>query len=427
MINIRKWCFFLAFLATLSLFSCTDYNTTTASVYELDNEKIEDVGVIEEEILPPVEIVIGAVGDIMVHGPQLRAQYNPDMDEYNFTNNFKYIKPYLQEADLVIGNLETTFAGKEKGYSSYPMFNSPDTLADSLKEAGFDIISTANNHTIDSGSEGMIRTIEVLEDRGLEVIGTRKEESSENFIIKDVKDIRLGLTAYTYETPIFGDYRTLNALKIPKEIEGLINTFSYEGLDEDLMEMKATADKMKEAGAEVVIFYVHWGEEYQRQPNQYQKYIAGKLIDYGVDIILGSHPHVLQPIELLESIGKYSSPVVVYSMGNFISNQRYEILKNRYTEDGIIVKIKIKKNLQKKALAIDQVSYVPTWVHKYYLNGKAVYEIIPVLDALDNKKDYNLENSQTIWRVENSKNNTLQLIESGDVSLEKRKDLKEVL
>ncbi|SET68055.1 poly-gamma-glutamate synthesis protein (capsule biosynthesis protein) [Natronincola peptidivorans] len=368
----------------------------------------------EEEITPPVEIVISAVGDIMVHGPQLRAQHNASTGDYDFTNNFQFIEAYLKAGDLTIGNLETTFGGEEKGYSSFPKFNTPDALADALKKAGFDVIVTANNHTIDTGSSGMLRTIDVLQNRDLMVVGTRRSEDINNFIMKDIKGIKIGLTAYTYESPPYGDFKTLNGLIVPKEVESLINTFSYDSLDEDLLKMKQEVKEMKAMGAEIIIFYLHWGAEYHRQPNHYQRYIAEKLAEYGVDIILGSHPHVVQPVEFIETTeGK---TLVVYSMGNFISNQRYEILNNRFTEDGIIINIKIKKDFQEDLVTIEKVSYVPTWVHRYIAQGKTFYEIIPVADALEDKSFYNLNNQQAIWRVENSMKNTIEIIESENVS-----------
>lgn len=423
MVQIRKSCYVLLLLVIIVfLASCTKLSISTTPIAE-ETEKVIPEEIKEEAFHPPVKISLVAVGDIMVHGPQLRAQYNPEIGEHDFTNNFQFIKPYIQEADLAIANLETTFGGKEKGYSSFPMFNSPDALADALKETGFHVISTANNHTIDTGKKGMIRTIEVIKDRGLEVIGTRKEENIKNYIIKDIKDIKFGLTAYTYETPIYGQYRTLNGIKIPKEIEGLINSFSYETLEEDLLRMKETVDMMKNAGAEIIIFYLHWGEEYQRRPNPYQRTIAEKLKGYGVDILFGSHPHVLQPIEFLESEKDSSKTLVVYSMGNFLSNQRYEILENRYTEDGIIINVKIKKDFEKKEVTIEEVSYVPTWVYRYYPKGKAVYEIIPVMDALENHIEYSINNNETIWRIDHSKNNTLQLMESSNVSAYQRSTL----
>ncbi len=411
--NIRKICFLLVLMLISFTISCGDGGSPTAFVYEKNNPNIMEFGI--GEGLQAIDINIGAVGDIMVHGPQIRAQYDQATNTYNFHNNFELIEPYLADMDLAIANLETTLAGEEAGYSGYPRFNSPDAIADALKDAGFHVISTANNHIMDRGKEGFIRTIEVLNSRGLDVIGSRKNIPEENFIIKDIKGVNVGLTAYTYETPMFSGRKTINGIVVPEDVEDLINTFSYEKLDEDLHKLEATVNKMKEAGAQLIVFCMHWGEEYQREPTPHQRYIANKLGGFGVDIILGSHPHVVQPIELQEIKGREAKIVVVYSLGNFLSNQRYEILNNRYTEDGIIVKIRIQKNLKEKALAIDQVSVIPTWVYRYFKQGKTMYEILPIMDALNRKEYYNLEDPQTLWRIKNSKENTLELIDSADV------------
>ncbi|WP_026477164.1 CapA family protein [Alkaliphilus transvaalensis] len=376
-----------------------------------DENPIEDEVI--EEILPEfVEIQISGVGDIMVHGPQLRAQYDSASKTYNFDNNFKYISPYFQEADLMLGNLETTFGGEVRGFSSYPMFNTPDQLAESLKKAGFHAVSTANNHSFDTGKEGMIRTLDVLRDEGLKTFGTRKDITEDSFVVMDVKGIKVGLSSYTYETPMQAGQRAINAMIIPKDVQPLIDTFSYELLEEDLASIQERVKQMKEQGAELIVFYMHWGNEYHRQPNQYQRAIAQELSNYGVDIIFGSHPHVLQPIEVIESELDGSQTAVIYSMGNFLSNQRYEILDNRYTEDGIIVNVRAEKNLLTNEIVLKEITYVPTWVHRYFVEGKTVYEIVPTYDAVKEPEQYGINSSQSLWRVENSHQNTLTIIES---------------
>ncbi|MCC5909618.1 MAG: CapA family protein [Clostridiaceae bacterium] len=416
----KKKIILLLLVTLIALLFLPSYNSKKSQPTLESSQSIEEIPTMKEEPIPPppAEIVIAAVGDIMVHGPQLRAQYDSESNQYDFTNNFQFVKDYLKEADLTIGNLETTFAGEEKGYSSFPMFNTPDALADALKEAGFQIISTANNHTIDTGSKGMFRTVDVLESRGLKVTGTRRDENTDNFIIETINDIKVGLTSYTYETPRFGEYKTLNGIKMPKEIEDHINSFSYEYLDEDLLKIEETIKEMKGQGAEVIVFYVHWGEEYQRQPNRYQRYIAHQLSNYGVDIVFGSHPHVIQPIEFIESEDGEQKTLVVYSLGNFLSNQRYEILKNRYTEDGIIVNVKIEKDFKEDHVSIKEVSYIPTWVYRYYPHGKPIFEIIPVVEALENLDSYHITNQQMLWRMQNSKNNTIELIDSQSMESE---------
>lgn len=367
------------------------------------------------EVQPSYEtILISAVGDVMVHGPQLKAQYNPQTDSYNFNNNFEFMKPYIKKADLAIANLETTFGGKERGYSSFPMFNTPDDLADALQQAGFNTIVTINNHTYDKGTDGLLRTLTVLRDKELTTIGTRKNEAEKSYDVIEVKGIQVGITAFTYETPRWGQYKTLNAIKIPKEAESLIDSFSYEYLEEDLEKIRQRIEKMKNEGAELIVFYVHWGEEYQRKPNAYQRKIAQILSNFGVDIIFGSHPHVVQSMEIINSEIDQHSTLVVYSMGNFLSNQRYEIMNNRYTEDGLMVNVLVQKNLMNNKITLEEVSYIPTWVHRYNKSGKWYYEIIPVVEASLNPEAYNLLNNDSRSRASRSKNNTIEILQTED-------------
>ncbi|SCY64526.1 CapA family protein [Alkaliphilus peptidifermentans] len=409
--------FIMVLCLSLTFISCQLKHENTALPIETMLEENPEKNGIEIPVVKPqfVDISISAVGDIMVHSPQLTAQYFGD--EYNFDNNFKYIKPYLQSTDLMLGNLETTFGGSDRGYSGYPLFNSPDALATALKEAGFHALATANNHSFDTGRAGILRTIEVLRQENLMPFGTRLNEEEESFIIMEVKGINVGLTSFTYETPRLGNYKAINSIRIPTDTEALIDSFSYEFLEDDLLVMKDRVDKMKDKGAEVLIFCLHWGNEYHQKPSSYQKRIAQELADYGVNIIFGSHPHVLQPIEIISSTDNMNQTLVAYSLGNFISNQRYEYLNNRYTEDGMIVNVTLRKDLINDNIEFSEITFVPTWVHKYRKEGRSVYEIIPLYDALENKEEYNLISSDSIWRAENSKNNTIGLIENKSIGV----------
>ncbi|MFT9494334.1 CapA family protein [Anaerosolibacter sp.] len=366
-----------------------------------------------ESVTPPkpIEIRITAVGDVMVHGPQLKAQYDSISGQFDFHNNFQFIKPYIESADLALLNLETTFGGEEKGYSSFPRFNSPDSLAEALKTAGFDVAVTGNNHTIDTGMDGVVRTLEVLQAQGFKTIGTRKSVEESRFLIEDVQGIKVGITAYTYETPAYGKNKTINALIMPSLLEPLINSFRFDRWKEDLSQIKSTIDAMRVAGAEIIVFYLHWGEEFQRSPNQSQKQIAQDLNAHGVDVIFGSHPHVLQPIEWIKHPDHDHQTLVVYSLGNFLSNQRYEILKNRYTEDGMLVHIKIQKDLVTNGTTISHVGYQPTWVHKYVRGDKRIFEILPLPQALQNPQVFHLSSSDAQHRAKLSYHNTTSLLQ----------------
>ena len=365
----------------------------------------------QEEVPPEdVEITITAVGDVMVHGPQLKAQFNKENLSYDFKNNFQHIKHYIEKADLALCNLETTLSGEEKKYSSYPRFNSPDSLGVAIKDAGFDVVVTANNHSIDLGAHGVDRTLAILKILELQSVGTKVDNTKDNFIITDVKGVKVGTIAYTYETPKYHGKRTINALVIPPEVEDRINTLAYDDPDSQLSLMKAEIDRMKSQGAEVLIFYMHWGNEYQLKPTEYQMSMAQALCEYGVDIIFGSHPHVIQPMELIKSQDNQQTTLVVYSMGNILSNQRYEILRKRHTEDGILVNVSMKKNLKTQKTSLEKVTYIPTWVHKYQEQGRNVFEILPLHQEV-NKEDFKLH-TNNLWRAENSKNNTMTIIDS---------------
>ena len=362
------------------------------------------------------EASIVAVGDIIIHEQQLKAQFNEGTGEYNFENNFKYVKSHIKSADMALANLETTLAGKQQKYTGYPLFNSPSSIVDAIKDCGFDILSTVNNHTIDRGSAGVFSTVAEIQKRNLKAIGTRENLNKKPYIIEDVKGIKIGVISYSDETPRKGKRKTLNAIEIPSDVEDLLNTFSYEHLEEDLSKIKVQIDEMKSQGAEAIIFFVHWGNEYARQPNQHQTRIANTLCDYGVDVIIGSHPHVVQPIEFITSKKTGKRSLVVYSMGNFISNQQYERTNNRYTEDGIIVNIQIKKSKLAKDITISGVSYIPTWVHRYSDNSRFVYEVLPLTDALASKEEYKLNDAIEVWRAENSEKNTRMLMgESNEI------------
>ncbi len=324
------------------------------------------------EIEEPVDLDIVCVGDIMVHTPQIGAQKVPNEDRYDYTNNYKYVKQYIESADFAICNLETTFAGPP--YYGYPLFAAPDELADAIKDAGFDLVSTANNHMNDRGRKGIIGTQEVLKSRGLNYTGSRLSEKEPRYAVSDVKGVKIATVSYTYETPSSSGI-SINGIPVASECENLINSFSYENLDSELEKMGKTVKEARKAGADVVIMFLHWGDEYSLEPNDYQVKIANYLAnDVKVDIIFGSHPHVMQKIDSIDGVPVY------YSLGNFISNQRFETLGDYMTEIGLIGQVKISVDKENKTVKILKKGALPTWVERYRDAGRLIYEIIP-LDA----------------------------------------------
>lgn len=356
-------------------------------------------------------VTISAIGDIMAHDDQLKAQFDKDTNTYSFDNNFKYVKPYISKSDLAIGNLETTLAGPKAKYSSFPKFNSPDELADAIKNSGIDIVSTINNHTYDRGSDGVYRTLDVLNSKNIEHVGTKKNDTNENFLIKDIDGVKLGVTAFSYGQ-VYGSTTALNGLPVNYNDLNNLNIFNSSYVDIAFNEIKDTLDVMNNKETDLQAVILHWGDEYTRQPNKFQKELAKKLCDYGVDIIIGSHPHMVQPIEMINSDENDNETLVIYSLGNFLSNQRNEILNKKYTEDGVIVNIDIDKNLNTGETTISNVEYIPTWVNKYNnKKGKLTYEIIPLI----NEKQFSKIDNLPLDKAKKSYNNTTSIIGSSDI------------
>jgi len=313
-------------------------------------------------------VKIRAVGDIMMHGPQVEAGLKDD-GTYDFDHFFEHIRPYLENADITIGNLETTISNDEKGYGGYPMFRTPEAILDALAKAGFDIITTANNHSFDGREFGVVNTLDKLDEYGFLHTGTaRTEEERDNVLIVEKNDIRIAILAYTYGT---------NGMEVTIPDEKLPYMVNY--IDEALI--REDIGRAREAGAEIIIASMHWGDEYVRKPNDVQKGYADLLGSLGVDIILGSHPHVLQPMEKRTAVmedGTEKEIFVIYSLGNFISNQR-----DRYKDSGVILDIEIIKDYDAGTVQIGRVGYIPTWVHRFVNNGRSDYNVLPVAGYKD--------------------------------------------
>lgn len=323
------------------------------------------------EMVPyTTEAKLIAVGDIMMHGSQIRSGYNSQTKSYSYETFFREVKDILATGDWVIGNLETTLAGAEAKYTGYPRFNAPAELADAIKEAGFNILTTANNHSLDRNEKGVLKTLENVKERGLKPVGTAEsQEESEEILIVENHEISLAILAYTYGT---------NGIPIPKGKDYLVNLIKEEEIVTDIL-------KARQLGADIVTVALHFGSEYQRQPNAKQKQLVEVLIKAGADIILGSHPHVVQPYQIFEvpgEGGEIRKAVAIYSMGNFISNQR-----GNYKDLGVIFEVNLQKNFPEETVEIVEVEALPTWVHRYRQNGKWIFRVLPLEKVLAAKND----------------------------------------
>lgn len=359
------------------------------------------------------KLTLSAVGDVMIHNSQLIAQKQYD-GTYNFYNNFRLIKDYIKNTDLSIANLETTI-NENKKISAYPSFNSPDAILDALKDTGFDIISTINNHSLDTGESGIPSTINEIKERGLNYVGTRLNEIDARFITKEINDIKIGVSSFSYaDEKISNSY--LNGIPSGKS-RNLLNTIDQYSVDKSFETIKKEIDLMKQNGCELIVLNIHWGEEYNQTPSNYQKQLAKLLINEGVDIILGSHPHVVQPVETIVSDDGLHSGVVFYSLGNIISNQQEEEMGFTKSENGLLPIIEIEKTNEKVELT--KIEYIPTWVSRKNIGGDNKYEytIVPLngdLQTLSQNEEFSL------YDLEHSLNDTIKAVSNDNVSIYKK-------
>ena len=329
----------------------------------------------------PVTASISAQGDLLIHGGIIKSCSFGD--GYDFESNFRYLAPYLEEYDYSIANLETTFGGDDNPYQGWPLFNVPDAFGDAVVDAGFDMLLTANNHCYDTLEPGLLRTLEVSREKGMETLGTRLNGDEPRYSLVNINGIWVGMTAYTYTTSMSNGKPSLNG-NMPVQNDHLVNYFSYNDLGAFYSELEDLLLRMHAEGVDATMVFIHWGTEYEITENNYQNTIAQKICDLGVDVIVGGHPHVVQPVELLTSAtDPEHKTVCIYSLGNAISNQRISEmrLKTGHTEDGALFSVTFEKDPESGAVELSAVDVVPTWVALDSRNGKLEYNILPLVDA----------------------------------------------
>ncbi len=311
----------------------------------------------------PVErFTIVAVGDLMAHLPQVSAAKTAS--GYDFAPCFAPVASRVSAADLAIGNFETVTAGSPAGYTGYPAFNTPDEYAQAAVGAGFDVLTNANNHVLDRGTNGLTRTLDVLDGLGaLHTGAARTAEEADRLLVADVRGVKIAVIAYTYG---------MNGLSAPEDKSWMVNVISEQKMVTDVKEARAL-------GADLVVVSIHNGTEYQRQPSAAQEKLEQAMVDAGADVVLGSHPHVIQPMKTVEATRADGTPrtaFIIHSLGNFVSNQR-----ERYRDTGLILQFEFEKNLKTGVTTLLGVSYVPVWVDDTDDSGKET-RILPIGDVL---------------------------------------------
>ena len=317
-----------------------------------------------------------STGDILMHSGVIATGKQED-GSYNFDSIFRYVNSYTQAADFSVANLETTLCGTDNGYrySGNPKFNCPDAIVGSLKSAGFDLLLTANNHAADTSLVGFKRTLTTVRERGLETLGTYLSSDEQKWTIQEVNGIKIGMVCYTYSEGLSKNgYPVLNYNEVAEH--GIVNSFTYDKLGDFYTEIGGYLEAMKQAGADTTLVYLHWGDEYKWSstdaPNSTQTAMAQKLCD----------PHVVQPLDLLQSTQDPAhQTVILYSMGNAVSNQRKEELPKDeptgHTEDGVLFCVTYTK-YSDGSVYTDSVELIPTWVNMNSNTGKKEYNIVPL-------------------------------------------------
>lgn len=344
--------------------------------------KFEPYDIFDESVVEEIVFVnkvnILSVGDIMAHTIQFTAAKIEG--GYDFYPQFEYITNKVKSKDIAIANLETVFAGKDSRYSGKNMiFNAPDNLGESIKKAGFDVLTTANNHALDRGYNGIKRTLDTLDTLGIKHTGTsRTEEESKTILVIEENDMTFALLSYSYST---------NGWPIPEE-----HPYSFNMMIEN--EMIDDIKKAKALEVDFVMVAIHWGLEYHLKENHHQRNLANSLFYEGADIILGTHPHVLQPFEhfqMADISGETKDKFIIYSQGNFLSGQR------TYPRAiGMYINFEFQRNGSDKPF-VNAVSVMPTYVEDTYKNNQRFMRILDVHQAIEDYESDTLDISGALY------------------------------
>lgn len=339
------------------------------------------------------QVTMTAIGDVMVHKAQMDRAYRKSSDSFDFTDTFAYVKDILSEKDYTVANLETTLAGRDKGigkkyygYNDYPMFNSPEVLADTLKDCGVDFLSTVNNHSMDSKVAGVYATLDYLDQLGFQHTGTaRSKDEQDQLCLETINHITFGFVSFTYDT---------NGITVPSDSDFAVNSLKNYEPDRVAWVCQRVKD-LKSAGADIVIVIAHWGIEYQTKPSSYQTNLTDQFFQAGADVIFGSHPHVVQPMEVRQiqnADGTTRTGVVIYSLGNFVSSQTNKAGPDK--DLGLIMNVTFKK--ENNVTTIDAVEVTPTYV--FWTDQ--VIGVVPAEYALSDKSSYPLIDSKGWSRIQ---------------------------
>ncbi len=356
---------YLLLFHSIFLFSCILYPFNWFS-------KCQQTEVVQTPFTPDT-LTLMFIGDVMSHTPQVDAARLED-GTYDYAPCYRFLAPYIASADLCIANMEVPLAGPP--YTGYPKFSCPDNMMAQLFEAGVDVFLTSNNHTCDKGSKGLRRTIQLMDSLGIPHTGTYLDSAdfqARNPLIVERNGFRIAVLNYTYGT---------NGIPSPNPF--IVNYLDSNAIARDIA-------RARTLNADYIVVMPHWGIEYARKQNKHQEGYAHYMYECGADMVIGGHPHVVQPITL-ENRDSFGIPqrITAYSLGNFVSNQR-----KRYTDGGIIFKCKIVR-YEDHTVKVIHYEYLPYWVYKGFCHGKYQYYILPAKHATENCSWYNIHGADSV-------------------------------
>ena len=369
---------------------------------------------------PPMEKIatatVGATGDILMHDLVIQGGYDKETDSYDYNYMFTEFSRYLEKVDFAVANLEVTLCGSDNGYrySGYPQFNCPDPIVDALQNAGFDMLINANNHSYDTGNKGFHRTQQVLAEKNMPYIGSRPAVEDKPYKVVDVNGIQIGMINYTYNTGTNTDGSvSLNGIKLSADNSKLINTFDYNRLTAFYTELENRIADMRSDGAEAIILYIHWGNEYQTKENSIQNKMAQAICNLGVDVIVGNHAHVPQPVELLTNENDENKKTLcLYSTGNAVSNIRKSSKFPVNVEDGMLFTFTFAKYTDGTVI-VESTRVIPTWVDRYTEGNTRKFRVLVMDDTVDDwQADMDLTDA-LLKTCESSYERTMNIVGEG--------------
>ncbi|HFI0518276.1 TPA: CapA family protein [Streptococcus suis] len=339
--------FFICGLAVIILFIITISEHLVPSLQkESGSQHVDSNQVAHSEN----SVRIMAHGDLLYHLPILRGAEQFD-GSYDFSENFTYVKPWIDQADFAIADFEGTIS-PDFDLAGYPLFNAPSIVATNIHDAGYDLVDLAHNHILDSHLSGLISTVNTFQQAGVDTVGVYADgnRSTAPVYIREVNGIRIAVLAYAY------GFNGMEALLSQEEYDAYLSDFNQEKMQEEIEQAEKEAD--------ITIVMPQTGVEYQLEPTEEQTSLYRKMVDWGADIVFGGHPHVVEPAEIIEKDGQ--KKLIIYSMGNFLSNQRIETMEDtpnaQWTERGVLMDVTIQKKDGQTSIQAAQAH--PTWVSR---------------------------------------------------------------